>query len=235
MIWLGIETSNKPLSVAIAKDGQVLAEIVQNSNMTHSVTCMPAIEEVFRKANLQPADVDAIAVSEGPGSYTGLRIGVTIAKTLAWTLKKPLVGVSSLKVLASNAELYNGTICALFDARRKNVYAAAYCGMDLNTIIPEHHGSLEELLQQLKRDDGPIMFVGLDATKFKEDIQAVLGELAEFAPPSLHLPRASKLIELAEKEPIPPLEAIHSFVPQYHRLAEAEANWIKEQKKGQSR
>ncbi|WP_342462935.1 tRNA (adenosine(37)-N6)-threonylcarbamoyltransferase complex dimerization subunit type 1 TsaB [Ureibacillus sp. FSL K6-8385] len=234
MIWLGIETSNKPLSVSIVRDGQVLAEIVQNTNMTHSVTCMPAIEEVFRKSNLTPVDIDAIAVSEGPGSYTGLRIGVTIAKTLAWTLRKPLAGVSSLKVLASNAELYKGIICALFDARRKNVYAAAYRGMNLETVIPEHHGSLEELLQQLKEYNDQILFVGMDVQKFKEDIQTVLGEQAKFAPSSLNLPRASKLIELAEKEPLPSLETIHSFVPKYYRLAEAEAKWLEQHQKEQS-
>ena len=119
MIWLGIETSNAPLSVAIVKDGKVLVEVVQNVKLTHSVGAMPAIEEVFTKASLQPADIDAIAVSEGPGSYTGVRIGVTMAKTLAWSLQKPLVGVSSLKALAANARIFNGIICSLFDARRQ--------------------------------------------------------------------------------------------------------------------
>lgn len=234
MIWLGIETSNKPLSIAIVKDGQVLFEIVQNTNLTHSVTCMPAIEEAFRQADLRPAEIDAIAVSEGPGSYTGLRIGVTIAKTLAWTLKKPLVGVSSLKVLASNAGLYGGIICPMFDARRKNVYAAVYQGDDLNTLMPEQHISLEELLKQLKEYDEPILFVGMDTVKFKEEILSVLGGHAKFVPPSLQLPRASKLIELAGKEPLPPLETIHSFVPKYHRMAEAEAKWLKEHQKEKS-
>ncbi|WP_016839626.1 tRNA (adenosine(37)-N6)-threonylcarbamoyltransferase complex dimerization subunit type 1 TsaB [Ureibacillus thermosphaericus] len=233
MIWLGIETSNAPLSVAIVRDGEVLSEIVQNTKSTHSVTCMPTIEEVFRKTNLKPVDIDAVAVSEGPGSYTGLRIGVTIAKTLSWTLKKPLVGISSLKVLASNVELFDGIICTMFDARRKNVYAAVYKGKELKTIIPEHHGSLEELLQQLQEYQETIMFVGSDVKKFKEEIQSVLGEQAKFAPPSLNLPRASKLIELAEKEPLPILEMVHSFVPKYHRLAEAEANWLKAHQKEQ--
>ena len=83
MIWLGIETANAPLSVALVKDGKVLAEIVQNVKLTHSVGAMPAVEEVFQKAGLVPSDIDAVAVSEGPGSYTGVRIGVKIEKTLA--------------------------------------------------------------------------------------------------------------------------------------------------------
>ncbi|SOB98416.1 tRNA threonylcarbamoyladenosine biosynthesis protein TsaB [Ureibacillus xyleni] len=232
MIWLGIETSNAPLSIAVVKDGQVLIEIVQNLKLTHSVTVMPTIEELLKKVNIKPAEIDAIAVSEGPGSYTGLRIGVTIAKTLAWSLKKPVVGVSSLKVLAANGQLFNGLICALFDARRQNVYAAAYKPDLFETVIKEQHISIEELLQQLKELNKPVMFVGLDAENFQDKISEYLGELAYFAPKSLYLPRASKLIELVQNEPLPSIEEVHSFVPKYHRIAQAEAEWIKEQKKG---
>jgi len=232
MIWLGIETSNAPLSIAIVKDGLVLEEIVQNEKLTHSVTVMPAIEELFQRANLKPTEIDAIAVSEGPGSYTGLRIGVTIAKTLAWTLKKPLVGVSSLQVLAANIQDFNGIICALFDARRQNVYAGAYLGQTLETVIKEHHNSIEGLLDQLQELNTPVKFVGLDIENFKEKIIAQLGDLASFTPISLALPRGSKLIELAQNQSLPSIEEVHNFVPQYHRISEAEANWIKDQKKG---
>ncbi|TSI04552.1 tRNA (adenosine(37)-N6)-threonylcarbamoyltransferase complex dimerization subunit type 1 TsaB [Lysinibacillus sp. BW-2-10] len=232
MIWLGIETSNAPLSVAIVKDGQVLAEIVQNIKQTHSVTVMPTIEELLKKANIRSEEIDAIAVAEGPGSYTGLRIGVTIAKTLAWTLKIPVVGVSSLKVLAANGELFNGIICPLFDARRQNVYAAAYKGLQLEKIIEEHHGSIDELLLRLDQTKEPILFVGLDVENFKDKIIEQLGDRAYFANSSYHLPRASKLIALAEDQPMPTIEDVHIFVPKYHRIAQAEAEWIKEQKKG---
>ncbi|QCR33966.1 tRNA (adenosine(37)-N6)-threonylcarbamoyltransferase complex dimerization subunit type 1 TsaB [Lysinibacillus sp. SGAir0095] len=233
MIWLGIETSNSPLSIAIVKDGQVVEEIVQNEKLTHSVTVMPTIEELFRKAELKPADIDAIAVSEGPGSYTGLRIGVTIAKTLAWTLKKPLVGVSSLQVLAANGGNFNGVICSLFDARRQNVYAAVYQATTLQPVIKEHHNSIESLLEQLQQLNEPVLFVGLDVDNFKEKIMEQLGDQASFVSSSQALPKGSKLIELAQKQPLPIVEEVHSFVPQYHRISEAEANWIKDQKKGQ--
>ena len=233
MIWLGIETSNSPLSIAIVKDGHIVEEVVQNEKLTHSVTVMPTIEALFQKANLKPADIDAIAVSEGPGSYTGLRIGVTIAKTLAWTLRKPLVGVSSLQVLAANVQDFDGIVCSLFDARRQNVYAAAYSGTTLEPVIKDHHNSIEGLLVQLQQLNMPVVFVGLDAENFKEQITAHLGVQASFAHESLALPRGSKLIELAQKQPLPSVEEVHSFVPQYHRISEAEANWIKDQKKGQ--
>ena len=123
MIWLGIDTANTPLSVAIVKDGQLLVEENNAMAVNHSLRAMPAIEELFDKVGIAPADIDAIAVSEGPGSYTGVRIGVTIAKTLAWTLGKPLYGLSSLKVLAANVLYFEGLICPLVDARRGNVYA----------------------------------------------------------------------------------------------------------------
>ncbi len=232
MIWLGIETSNSPLSVAVVKDGQVLAEVVQNLKLTHSLTAMPTIEELLKKVNIKSAEIDAIAVSEGPGSYTGIRIGVTVAKTLAWTLKKPLVGISSLKVLAANAELFNGIICSLFDARRQNVYAAAYHGKNLETVIEEHHDSIEAILTQLKKMNERVMFVGIDVVNFKEKIVDYLGDNAFFAPASLQLPRASKLIELAVEQPLLSHDEVHTFVPKYHRIAQAEANWVKEQKKG---
>ena len=103
MIWLGIDTANTPISVALVKDGELLIEGTSAMAINHSLRAMPAIEELLEQAGLVPADIDAIAVSEGPGSYTGARIGVTIAKTLAWTLGKPLVGVSTLKALAANA------------------------------------------------------------------------------------------------------------------------------------
>ncbi|HWL25805.1 MAG TPA: tRNA (adenosine(37)-N6)-threonylcarbamoyltransferase complex dimerization subunit type 1 TsaB [Ureibacillus sp.] len=232
MIWLGIDTSNSPLSVAVVKDGQTLVEIVQNIKLTHSVTAMPVIEELLAKVNIKPKEIDAIAVSEGPGSYTGIRIGVTIAKTLSWTLNKPLVGISSLKVIAANANLFNGLVCSLFDARRENVYAGVYRGLHLEPVIEDHHYSMRELLSALKEYDEPVMFVGIDASRFKEQIVEELGGKAKFAPETLHLPRASKLIELAENEPLSSIEEVHPFVPKYHRLAQAEAEWIKEQKKG---
>lgn len=230
MIWLGIETANAPLSVAIVKDGKVVAEVVQNIKLTHSAGAMPAVEAILVKVGLKPADIDAIAVSEGPGSYTGVRIGVTLAKTLAWTLKKPLVGVSSLKTLAANVSLYNGLICPLFDARRSNVYTAVYKGTKLETVIEDYHDHIDGLLERLKELGEPILFVGADVDVFWDKIVTTLGVHACRAPFSYDLPRACEVIRLASEGELPNIEATHHFVPQYKRIAEAEANWLKEQK-----
>ncbi|WP_102693758.1 tRNA (adenosine(37)-N6)-threonylcarbamoyltransferase complex dimerization subunit type 1 TsaB [Rummeliibacillus pycnus] len=231
MIWLGIDTANSPLAVAIVKDGQVIAAEVTNIKVNHSAGVMPAIDWIFKKVKMSPKDIDAIAVSQGPGSYTGVRIGVTIAKTLSWTLQKPLVGVSSLKILASNAEMYQGAICAVIDARRQNVYAAVYDATNgLSPIVEDGHYSMVGLLAQLKKLDRPVLFVGHDVDNFWELIKKELGERALRAPYTLDLPNAAQLIHLAEQQELPSLEATHTFVPKYCRLAEAEANWLKEQK-----
>ncbi|MCT6930426.1 MAG: tRNA (adenosine(37)-N6)-threonylcarbamoyltransferase complex dimerization subunit type 1 TsaB [Lysinibacillus fusiformis] len=230
MIWLGIETANTPLSIAVVKDGKVVAEMVQNIKLTHSAGAMPAIEEILARIDVRPNDLDAIAVSEGPGSYTGVRIGVTLAKTLAWTLQKPLVGVSSLKTLAANAALYNGLICPIFDARRGNVYTAVYQGETLEALVEDHHAHIDDLLVRLKALEQPILFVGTDVDIFWENIVQILGEHAVRAPFSIDLPRATEVIHLATKMELPSVEATHHLVPQYKRIAEAEANWLKEQK-----
>ena len=230
MIWLGIETANAPLSVAVVKDGKVMAEVVQNIKLTHSAGAMPAIETILANVGVKPSELDAIAVSEGPGSYTGVRIGVTLAKTLAWTLQKPLVGVSSLKVLAANATLYDGLICPIFDARRGNVYTAVYKGTELDVVIEDYHDHIDGLLARLKELAAPILFVGTDVDVFWDKIVEVLEQNAYRAPFHADLPRASAAIRLASTQALPSVEAVHHFTPQYKRIAEAEANWLKEQK-----
>lgn len=231
MIYLGIETANAPLSVAVVKDGRVIAEIVQNNKVTHSNGAMPAVEEVLQKAKITAAQIDAIAVSQGPGSYTGVRIGVTIAKTLAWTLQKPLIGVSSLQALAANASLYSGLICPIVDARRNHVYTALYEGWTLEEIMVDTHESIDDLCIKLKAFARPVMFVGTDVEQYWDVIEEQLGHLAIRAPQVLDLPRASQVVHIAAQQELPAVEETHRFVPQYKRIAEAEANWIKEQKK----
>lgn len=234
MIWLGIDTANTPLSIAIVQDGVLVLEENTGLAINHSLRAMLAIESLLEKAGVAPSEIDAIAVSEGPGSYTGVRIGVTIAKTLAWTLDKPLVGVSSLKALAANACYFNGLICPIFDARRGNVYGAAYRyeKNDLVSVFEDGHYSLDELLTFLEQQSAPILFVGKDAKIHEDAIMERLGDRAELATLAFNLPRASSLIDLALRSGNS--SAVHEFVPQYRRIAEAEANWLKAQKEGKS-
>ena len=225
MIWLGIDTSHTPLAVAIVKDDQVLAEYKSSAKITHSVGAMPAIEELMEKADIKPNEIEAIAVAKGPGSYTGVRIGVTIGKTLAWTLKVPIYSVSSLQILAENAPYFPGVVCAIMDARRGNVFAGIYTNGE---VVKEAHMSLEDLLNTLVSLEHPVLFVGMDVTIHWDHIKEVLGDKVQRVNAAFDLPSASILIETAKK--LEPIE-VHSVVPEYLRITEAEANWMKEQKK----
>lgn len=232
MIWLGIDTANTPLSIAIVKDGKVLTEENTSMPINHSLRAMPAIEEAFERAKLKPADLDGIVVAEGPGSYTGVRIGVTIAKTLAWTLNKPLIGISSLQSLATNGLFFTGLICPIVDARRKHVYAGVYQskGGKLSSKMEDQHIGFEALVNELNAWEAPILFIGPDIELYREELEERLGERAIIAPFQFNLPKASSLIYAAEQQD--GSEDIHHFVPQYRRIAEAEANWLKANRKG---
>ncbi|WP_277585082.1 tRNA (adenosine(37)-N6)-threonylcarbamoyltransferase complex dimerization subunit type 1 TsaB [Psychrobacillus antarcticus] len=225
MIWLGIDTSHTPLSVAIVKDEQVLAEYKSSMKTTHSIGTMPAIEELMEKANIKPNEIEAIAVAKGPGSYTGVRIGVTIGKTLAWTLNVPIYAVSSLHVLAENAPYFQGAVCSIMDARRGNVFAGIYSNGE---VVKEAHMSLVDLLSTLESLGQPVLFVGMDVTIHWEQIKEVLGGKVQRVNAAFDLPSAAVLIEMAKK--VEPSE-VHTVVPEYLRITEAEANWMKEQKK----
>ena len=171
---LAIDTSNRPLSVAILEDKRLLAETTTNVLRNHSTTLMPIVEDLLKKAATTIQEIDRFVVAKGPGSYTGLRIGVTTAKTFAFTLNKELVGVSSLKVLAANYKNTNRIIVPLFDARRQNVFAGVYRweNGELVNVMPDGHISLEKLQEKLKGNE--IVFVGEDAIKLEKEISDYL-------------------------------------------------------------
>ena len=124
---LAIDTSNYSLGIALMNQEQVIGEYITNMKKNHSIRVMPAIEKLMADCEMKPSDLEKIVVAKGPGSYTGVRIGVTIAKTLAWTLNIPLVGISSLEALAAGAGRYfDGCISPLFDARRGQIYTGLY-------------------------------------------------------------------------------------------------------------
>lgn len=226
MIYLGIDTSNSPLTVALMKDENVLVEETTNLKINHSLTAMPAVEEMMGKAKISPADLTHIAAARGPGSYTGVRIGLTIAKTLAWSLKIPLHTVSSLKVLAANGRYFDGLVCPIMDARRGTVFTGLYVGSDLSTVIEDQHSDLSEFLVRVKELNQSVLFTGIDVAIHEEAIREALGEAAFFSGPQDRLPRASNLIILA-KEGVS--QDIHHAVPEYQRITEAEANYLKSQ------
>ena len=227
---LAIDTSNNVLGIGLARDGQVLGEYMTNIKGNHSVRAMPAIERLMQDCGLKPADLEKIVVANGPGSYTGLRIGVTIAKTLAWTLKIPLVGVSSLCVLASNGEMFDGYVSPLFDARRGQVYTGLYEGQNgqMSAVIEDRNCQSSDWANELLHLNKSVLFLGNDTSIHRDILSGIMGEKAVFAEGALNNPRPGNLALLGKDLPG---EDIHSFVPNYIRLAEAEANWLKQQEK----
>ncbi|MEH7524314.1 tRNA (adenosine(37)-N6)-threonylcarbamoyltransferase complex dimerization subunit type 1 TsaB [Bacillus sp. JJ1503] len=227
---LSIDTSNYTLGVAILDGDQVKGEYITNLKKNHSIRVMPAIEALLHDCDIKPADLSKIVVAKGPGSYTGVRIGVTIAKTLAWTLNIPLVGISSLEVSAASAGRYfEGAISPLFDARRGQIYTGLYQFVDgnIHTLQKDQLLLSTEWAAKLKEQERRILFIGNDLPLHQPILKDLLGDQAVFAEITEQNPRPSELALLGrDKEG----EDIHSFVPNYIRLAEAETNWLKANK-----
>jgi tRNA threonylcarbamoyladenosine biosynthesis protein TsaB len=226
MTILAIDTSNYPLGVALIEDNQVLGEYMTNLKKNHSVRIMPAIQTLMKDCERVPAQLTKIVVARGPGSYTGVRIGVTIAKTMAWSLKIPLVGISSLEIIAAGAGRYfNGYISPLFDARRGQIYTGLYEYQNgaLTTVKDDRLVLSADWADSLKELKKPILFVGNDLHLHQAVINDTLNSQAVFAAITEHNPRPSELALLGENKQG---EDIHSFVPNYIRLAEAEAKWL---------
>ena len=191
---------------------------------------MPAVEKLLKECGVKPKELTKIVVGAGPGSYTGVRIGVTAAKTLAWSLQIPIVGVSSLEVVAANGANFNGLICPLFDGRRGQIYTGLYTyeGEQLTSIEEDRIILIVDWLQMLKDKGQPVLFIGNDVKLHKETIIEHLGDRAVFAPFTKNNPRPSELAFLGlQKEE----QDVHTFVPSYLRLAEAETKWLESQNK----
>jgi len=230
MKLLSIDTSNYALGVALLDGNQVIGEYITNLKKNHSVRVMPAVETLMKDCDVKPSDLSKIVVAKGPGSYTGVRIGVTIAKTLAWTLNIPLTGVSSLEVLAASAGRYfEGVISPIFDARRGQIYTGLYQFSE-GKLLTKNKDQLvlsKEWAAELKEMSEKVLFIGNDLPLHRETLEEILGTQAVFAEITEHNPRPAELALLGRDKEV---EDIHSFVPNYIRLAEAEANWIKANK-----
>lgn len=220
---LAFDTSNKPLTVAVVSDGDVLASIESTEKKTHSVSLLPDIQQALKDSKLSMDEIDLIAVAQGPGSYTGVRIAVTVAKTLAFTLKKNLVGVSSLEVLAADGS-EDKILVPLMDARNDNAFAGVYQYQDgeLVNLIEDHHTSMEKLLDTLKQyESDKLEFI--NATEHLTDLIKDVYPEAMVMDTKDSLPEADKLAKLAENKPA--VSDVDNFVPNYLRLTQAEHDW----------
>ncbi len=229
---LALDTSSLVASAAILEDDKLLGEMTINHPKTHSQKLMPIIEALCTSLGLKIKDMDLIAVAGGPGSFTGVRIGLSAAKAFAQPFDIPVVMVSSLKGLAYNLPGFDGIICPILDARRGEVYAAAYRWQSdsLITVIEDQAIPLETLLKKFRAGHAQrIVFLGDAAIKYKDLIQAELGAKAAMTMPSHNMQRASSVAVAAYRN-MDRAVKYDAVKANYLRRSEAEVTW--EQKHG---
>ncbi|WP_426348917.1 tRNA (adenosine(37)-N6)-threonylcarbamoyltransferase complex dimerization subunit type 1 TsaB [Alloiococcus sp. CFN-8] len=226
---LSVEASGSTASVSIVSEKGILGEINLNYKMQHSVLLMPMIEQLLKETALTIGEIDGFVVSKGPGSFTGLRIGMATVKGLALGSQKPVISVSSLDALAYNIYTEEGLICSLMDALRGNVYYCIYKieSGSLKAVRDIHTCSLEELIEELKSYKEKLYFVGDGATIHRAALEASL-EGPAFAPLHLNHPTASSLGELGLKLLIEGKEDnLNTLAPIYLRRPQAEREYDK--------
>ena len=220
MKLLAFESSAKAAGVAVLDDGRLLAEYFQNSGQTHSRTLMQMAEDLLENCDLTPQDIGACAVADGPGSFTGVRIGVAAAKGFAWGREIPCYGVSTLEAMARSAACLGGVICSCMDARRAQVYNAVFerCGETLVRLREDRAISLDDLCEDLQNIEKTIFLVG-DGAQLCYNTCLDMGIPAVLAPGNLVSQSAWGVAMAAfGQTPVPAEE----LLPVYLRLSQAE-------------
>lgn len=209
-----LDTSTQALIIILLDDNEVIDYVFKIVERNHSTILMPNISEILEKNNLKIKDIDEIIVGNGPGSYTGIRIGVTVAKTLSYTLNIPLKKVSTLKLLSVSLFEEAKFIGSLIDARRKNVFAALYKvnGGRLETVLEDKLYNYQSFLAKVIELTGnkDTFLISNDKLQNENDNFRFLKDV--FNP---------KMVKYLDFETV---EEIHSFVPNYQRMTEAEMN-----------
>ena len=221
---LALETSAVTASVAVTEDERLLAQTFQNSGLTHSATLMPMAADLLKNAGLTLRDIDVIAVAAGPGSFTGVRIGVAAAKGLAWPEGKLCAPCSTLESMAWQCAHMEGEICAVMDARRNQVYHAQFLAHNgvLTRLSPDRAVPLSEVLEKIKKSKNPQILVG-DGAALCYNAGKSAGLALTMAPPHLVYQTAwgvaRAALELARQGG---LKSAGEIAPEYHRLSQAE-------------
>lgn len=224
---LCLDSATESATAAIIDEDKLLGEITFNYKKQHSTIMMPMVDSLLTSTDLSIEDIDGFVVSKGPGSFTGLRIGMATIKGLAQPTGKPFVAISTLDALANNLFFSTGVICPIMDALRGNVYTNFYrvCNGSLETLGESEILSIEELINKLKNYNEPIHFIGDGTYKFKETLAENLSNVY-FAPTHLNVVKASSLGEIGlrrlkngEKEDV------FTSAPIYLRPSQAEREY----------
>ncbi len=232
MKLLAIESSSMVATVAVVTDDVLNAEYTINHKKTHSQTLLPMIDEICKMIELDKESLDAVAISGGPGSYTGLRIGSATAKGIGLALDIPIISVPTMDAMAYNFFSSNYVICPIMDARRQQVYTGIYAfeETEMKTIKPQCIMMIQDLISELDKIGKPVMFLGDAIAVDKNIIEEEMKTEHYYAPASMNGPKASSLAALATlywKEG--KVEPAAEHKPEYLRLSQAERE-LKEKK-----
>ena len=222
---LAIDTSGQNCSCCILDETRVIADFNISTGTTHSETLLPMINDMCHFCGLSINDMDAFACAVGPGSFTGLRIGIATIKGFALSLNKPVVGVSTLEGLAHNVAHFDGLICSVLDAKNNNVYAGIYARNNGKLILQGDYqtGTIDELLEVLHKTSQNILFVGDGAISFQELIKNSLQEKAFFAPLHLTHQLSTSIAKIAlEKALQNDFDSADHLMPMYLKKSQAE-------------
>lgn len=219
----GIDTCCMAATAAVITDDRLAAQVVQNNKKTHSQKIMPMIEFMLREADMSVGDIDCFAAATGPGSFTGVRIGVATVKALAHAVDKPCAAVSALHALANNTACFDGIICPILDARRGQVYNALFRGGSMERMTEDRALSMAKLCEELKETNERIIFLGDGVSVFEDEIKRELGGRAEFAQRMQRMNLAASVAEIGyEKFIRGDVCGYAELKPDYHRLSQAE-------------
>ncbi|MFZ0241771.1 MAG: tRNA (adenosine(37)-N6)-threonylcarbamoyltransferase complex dimerization subunit type 1 TsaB [Desulfobacterales bacterium] len=219
---LAVDTATTTCSVAVIDGERLLAEINLGDSRTHTRHLAGMVRDVCRLAGVAVGALDAYAVVKGPGSFTGLRIGVSTVKGLAEGAGRPIVGISALRALAEQAAASTPLVCPLIDARRSEVYGACY-GLDDGVLTQRHSARVTPLDRVLRGIDLPCTFIGNGAELYRRQIRDRLEKNAHFARTAAHAIRACTVARLARQRLADgDSDEIARFVPDYLRKSDAQ-------------
>lgn len=224
---LAIESASVTASCAVSENGIILGEYTLNHKKTHSEKLMPLIETLMNELELKIQDIDVIAISEGPGSYTGLRIGAAIAKSMAYAVNIPIVNVPTTKSLAGNIFDLNNLIVPVMDAKAGRIYTGIYRweNEELVTVKEQFPCNIEELIEVLNEYDVPSIFNGDGSVNYRNIIKEKMKYKAHFASEKFNNLNASTLASLGYQMALKgKIIKASDFKPQYLRLSQAERN-----------
>ncbi|SFJ70737.1 tRNA threonylcarbamoyl adenosine modification protein YeaZ [Terrisporobacter glycolicus] len=230
---LGIDTSTMAANVAVLENDKLICEYSINTKKTHSQKLMPMIENMLKLSDMEIKDIDAIGICIGPGSFTGLRIGMATAKAMAHVNNIPLIGINSLEILGANMDLCNKRICSILDAQRNQVYTCKYIieenkskAIEEINIMP-----IDDLLEELSATGEEWVIVGEAVYKYKEKIESITN--ITISSPANNITKASSLCTIAKHkfEQNIDVHNCYDINPMYIRKSQAEEQYEEKQKR----